>query len=427
MFGLYANETCQRHTGPPERLDFYLMVKKRLHKQTKISLLNYGACLVRNQLSQNLLVTLMKKVSEKPALIVSVLFKRKGAVGGMAQRFSLVGSNLIERGANVALLTTRSLGDEFGFGEHPRIHLIEDIYEKIPLNSWLLLIWMLIKISFGRYRQVHIAGAGRLIKPIIFATRISRTRLSCTFASRTLDMASYGRDADRQKWVYLLNAVDWIDVLNPGHDLEHWEGKISVSPCSFPSKKENLGHICLQEKERTAVFCGALENNKNPLLALNIVEKYWETYGETTKLIVFGKGVLELEVRARMQAINDKAGFDLVEFGTFDGLTHALQKANVFFSLQELDNYPSQSAMEGMLMGCKIIATDEGDTKLLLPETEPLNAVIGSRDAADFVPPLKLANDILSASLENARYIEKNHNIERFSQYIASFLGEKSA
>lgn len=368
----------------------------------------------------------MKKDSAKPALIVSILFKNKGAVGGMAQRFSLVGANLIEIGANVELLTTRSLGEEFGFGGQPRVYLIEDTGGKLPLKSWFLLIWILLRICFGRFRQVHIAGAGRLLKPIIFATRISRTRLSCTFASRTLDMASYSRDADRRKWTYLLDAVDAIDVLNPGHDLERWKEKISVSPCSFPSKKDQLGQFSTHEKERTAVFCGALVNNKNPLLALDIVEKYWETYGEVTKLIIFGKGALEIEVRNRMVSINNKIGSDVVQFGKFDGFSDALGKANVFFSLQEFDNYPSQSAMEGMLMGCKVIATNEGDTKILLPQNEPLNAVVDSRDAVDFVSPLKQANAVLSPSRENARHIEKNHNIERFSKYIGSFLGEKS-
>ena len=50
-----------------------------------------------------------------------------------------------------------------------------------------------------------------------------------------------------------------------------------------------------------------------------------------------------------MEEINAKANFDIVQFGTFDGFADALRTSNVFFSLQELDNYPSQSAMEGML------------------------------------------------------------------------------
>lgn len=368
----------------------------------------------------------MKKNSAKPALIVSILFKNRGAVGGMAQRFSLVGANLIERGANIRLLTTRSLEKDLAFGAHSRIYAIQDTGSKIPLRSWLMLIWVLLKISFGYYRQVHIAGAGRLLRPITIATRISRTRLSCTFASRTLDMASYGRAEDRQKWVKLLDSAGSIDVLNPGHDLDRWRDKISVSPCSFPSKKSILGQISYENKEKSAIFCGALEKNKNPLLALDIAEKYWETYGEITKLTIFGHGVLNSEVRARMEVINARANFDIVKFGTFDGFSEALRKANVFFSLQELDNYPSQSVMEGMLMGCKVIATAEGDTNLLLPETEPLNALVDSRNAVDFMAPLKRANEELRPSLENARFIEKNHNIERFSEYIAGFLGEQT-
>ncbi|MDL2200407.1 glycosyltransferase [Halopseudomonas aestusnigri] len=368
----------------------------------------------------------MKYFSRKPALIVSILFKKKGAVGGMAQRFSLVGAKLIESGANVELLATRSLGDEFGFEAGARIHLIEDAERNIPFRSWFLLCFLLVKVAFGRYRQVHIAGAGRLLKPILLAARISRTRTSCTFASRTLEMASYGRDADRRRWVELLDSVDAIDVLNPGHDLDRWKDKISVSPCSFPSKKDSLGEFSGGSKDVLAVFCGALEKNKNPLLALDIVLDYWQAYGSVTKLVIFGKGVLETEVRDRMEQINKQVGVEVARFGNFECFSETLQAANVFFSLQELDNYPSQAAMEGMLMGCKVIATDEGDTRLLLPESEPLNAVVRSRDAKDFISYLRLANEDLRPSIENANHIQRNHNLERFSNYLASFLGERS-
>lgn len=178
------------------------------------------------------------------------------------------------------------------------------------------------------------------------------------------------------------------------------------------------------KKEKTAVFCGALEKNKNPLLALDIVYRYWQTYGDVTKLIIFGKGTLEQEVRQKMQVINDEVGRDVVSFGSFAGFSAALQEANVFFSLQEFDNYPSQSLMEGMLMGCKVIATDEGDTRLMLPENEPRNAIVRSRDAVDFISHLRRANEDLRPSLQNARHIEQNHNIDRFKDYFNDFLNE---
>lgn len=360
--------------------------------------------------------------NQKPALIVAVLFKKKGAIGGMAQRFCLLGADLVRQGYAVELLTTRSLGNEFKTETRAAIHYIEDNQDSIPIHSWLLLFGILSRIAFGRYSQVHIAGAGRLTDWIVKACKLSGTTLSCTFASRTLDMASYGREVEKRKWVSLLNAADKIDVLNPGHDLHPWQAKISISPCSFPSNVDHIPEISRGKKCNVAVFCGSLEKFKNPLLAIDIVEEYNQTAQEKIELIIFGKGVLEQDVHRRMNEVNARANQKLIKSGAQNDLVGVLSKANLFFSLQEQDNYPSQSVMEAMLSGCKVVATDVGDTRLLFSRKEPLNAIIDSRLPHDFVESVARAFSDLTASKENASFISSNHSIENFSRYFKNFL-----
>lgn len=365
-----------------------------------------------------------RALSKKPALIISILFKRRGAIGGMAQRFSIVGGALINRGENIELMTTGSLASEFKLPDSKRTYVIDDSGPKLPLMTWVMMFGVLTRLAFGCYRQVHFAGAGGLYKPLIWASRLSRTRLSCTFASRTIDMASYGRSGDKKKWREILDAVDRIDVLNPGHDLHKWSAKISVSPCSFPSKIGALPGSFSRRKNKLVVFCGALESPKNPVLALDIVDRYIHETGDQIDLLLFGKGSLKEVIMRRMSEINATHGREVVRFGQDLSLGEALSAANVFLSLQEIDNYPSQSVMEAMLLGCKIIATDEGDTKQFFPEGESLNFIVDSRDADKFIEPMRKVFSKLTASYTNAEFIRSQHSLQKFLDYFSGFLND---
>jgi glycosyltransferase involved in cell wall biosynthesis len=361
---------------------------------------------------------------KKPCLIVAILFKRRGAVGGMAQRFSMLGGELIRRGENIELLTSKSLASEFGLPNSSKVIVLDDTKVQLTLKSWILLLRLIGLIFLGCYRQVHLAGAGRLFLPLQLACRFSRTRLSCTFASRTLDMASYGNPKNRLTWLRILNRVDKIDVLNPGHDLIKWKDKISVSPCSFPSKIRNLPTHFPESKSNVAVFCGAFEKTKNPILALEILDSYVSETGDRITCAFFGKGSLLPHVSKRIGELNAKHGGELAYLGQISKLGETLASATVFLSLQEYDNYPSQAVLEAMLMGCKIIATSDGDTKLLFPKDEPRNAAIASRDSLQFVDAMRIAFADNKASLANFHYVSENHNLDRFADYFIRFLNE---
>lgn len=343
----------------------------------------------------------------------------------MAQRFSIVGAELIKMNKDFELITTRSLVSEFNLPTSPNIHVIEDMGNKITMRSWITILMVLIRISASRYKQIHLAGAGRLTQFIVWGTRISSARLSCTFASRTLDMASYGRETDRKKWIDLLNSVDQIDVLNPSHDLHRWKEKISVSPCSFPSKSDRLPKRFENPKRRVAVFCGAFEAYKNPILAIEIIESYITHTKSDVKLVMFGKGTLDSKVERRIEAINTKFGRQVASLEKSDLLGVTLASANVFFSLQEIDNYPSQSVQEAMLMGCKVIATHEGDTALLVPSEGNVNYLVDSRTPEDFLPAMRSAFADLTAATSNVDFINRHHSLKRFLSYFTAFVEDE--
>lgn len=73
-------------------------------------------------------------------------------------------------------------------------------------------------------------------------------------------------------------------------------------------------------------------------------------------------------------------------------------------------------------MGCKFIATNEGDTHLLLPAEEHRNSLVSSRQAIDFMEAMSRSFSDNLASNANAEFVEKYHNVDRFSDYFVEFL-----
>lgn len=359
----------------------------------------------------------------KPVLVVSILYKSRGGVGGMAQRFSYLGSYLSNNCDLFETLTTRSLVNSLKLRVNCRVKLIEDENGIFSLRNFFVLAFVVLRVAFGCYSQVHLAGAGRLSKVFIAMSKASGTKVSCTFASRTLKMASYGNIETEARWIDTLNAVDAIDVLNPGHDLGEWKRKISVSPCSFPSKRNLIPNEYSSYRDELAVFCGALEKTKNPILALSIIDAYLDKYGGNLSIIIFGRGSLYSEVSEKANQLNMKYGRRVVSFGGQGELIQVLSKASIFLSLQEFDNYPSQSLMEAMLLGCKVIATDEGDTSLMLPKDEAGNTLVRSREPDDYVDAVHVALSNRSASKANSNFIDKSQSVERFSEYFYEFVG----
>jgi glycosyltransferase involved in cell wall biosynthesis len=77
-------------------------------------------------------------------------------------------------------------------------------------------------------------------------------------------------------------------------------------------------------------------------------------------LVLCGSGPYEAELRA---AARDRRN---IEIQHKQDMAEVLADAKVFLSLQQWDNYPSQSLLEAMLCGCCVVATDVGDTRLLV-------------------------------------------------------------
>ena len=75
-----------------------------------------------------------------------------------------------------------------------------------------------------------------------------------------------------------------------------------------------------------------------------------------------------------------------------DNPFHVLSRTKIFLSLQRFNNYPSQSLLEAMASGCAVIATDVGETKILLDDTCAILVPYNSLDLLNAVK--KLMSDL---------------------------------
>jgi glycosyltransferase involved in cell wall biosynthesis len=91
----------------------------------------------------------------------------------------------------------------------------------------------------------------------------------------------------------------------------------------------------------------------------------------------------------------------------------------VYVSLQDTENYPSQSLLEAMACGCAVVATDVGLTRHLLDES---CALLVPRDPVALADALAylLEKEPMRGSLgRNAQRIATStHTIERFAAYF---------
>ena len=165
-----------------------------------------------------------------------------------------------------------------------------------------------------------------------------------------------------------LELADYIDLLNPtGRDFvsQHIKnGKLNITPGTFT----DLDIFVPEKKDKTIVYAAArLEESKNPKLfieGINLCKEYIKNNGYHVYLL--GKGKEEQYLKDYIDKNELK---NIVHMVGYDKTSKYLPKASVFFSLQKLENYPSQSLAEAAACGCYLVITDVGDSRKCADES----------------------------------------------------------
>jgi len=292
-----------------------------------------------------------------------------------------------------------------------------------------ILIW----ISFAKeFRKVLKELNCNLVYSIwtggVFAwplKKVFKFKLIYSYNDSTLDMVKRnitGIFNDSELWA--LKNADKIDFLSPGIVKSYKkmagnipDNRVTITPNSFIDYSR---YYADSNKENNVVFLSRLWPNKNPLLFLESVKLFNEKYSDLSgiKYFIIGEGGLEKEI------INYISKNNLSNV-RFEGKTYEpwlyLRKSKVFISIQQVNNYPSQSLIEAMACENAIIASDVGETRLLVTDKEGILVEFNPESISAAIFKLFSTSGLIENMGANARKkVLENHTIEKFADYFYS-------
>lgn len=259
--------------------------------------------------------------------------------------------------------------------------------------SWLLCRWLNIQLvySANSNHEWHICGA-------------------------------YWHFFDSQKWV--LKNCDHIDFLSQGLVQEYEfrlgdlkPGTFSVCPNSFI---DFANYYPVYPKNNKVVFMGRMVELKNPLLLLEAIvlfNRSFKNYREVHFLFI-GEGSLLPKVKAFV------AEYDIENVHVLGMQAHPwnfLRSSKIFVSIQQTENYPSQSLLEAMACDNVIIASDVGETRKLVSEKE--GVLVGLEAGAISSALIELFEDeerCRQKGRNAGEKVNREHNIEKYCEYFFS-------
>ena len=220
-----------------------------------------------------------------------------------------------------------------------------------------------------------------------------------------------------------LRLADHVDLLYPsGADFVSRyvrKDRLTITPGTFT----NLTLFKPQEKNKTIVYAAArLEDAKNPILFIEAINECADQIRAAGyRVILLGQGQYEEYLQ---NYVKNHELTDIVHLAGYDKTSKYMPTANVFFSTQVLENYPSQSLAEAVACGCYAIITDVGDSRrcadesfaaFVKPNKEALSQAL--------VGYLEMSEQEKRAIVEKARAFAETHfSIEESKKYYLEIL-----
>lgn len=183
----------------------------------------------------------------------------------------------------------------------------------------------------------------------------------------------YARWDFKKKWHSLIMRINGllcssIDTLYPSTkgilEKKFKNRKVSITPCSLPYFEEYIKKGVISEKQNKIVFAARLIDSKNPMMLLDTAKDINDIlYDKRYEIVICGDGPLRTSIIDRIESNGLR---DVVSFVGTKSMLDVLPSSLIFVSLQDNENYPSQSLLEAIASGCICIATNVGETELIV-------------------------------------------------------------
>jgi glycosyltransferase involved in cell wall biosynthesis len=272
--------------------------------------------------------------------------------------------------------------------------------------------------NIPRGSVLQLTGAGMVLLPAaVIAVMFKRVRLLTSLTTSRVLPFREERFPQKGYWMFwtALKLSHVVDALNPRIDVTSIvdASKLYIAPCSFSDPDR---YRSAERKTNRVVFAGHFNWQKGSEILVEIVKR-WPRESDS-KLVLCGSGPFEHHLR---KAAEHNANVDIRRV---DDIGEVLAGAKVFLSLQQWDNYPSQSVLEAMLCECCIVATDVGDTNLLVRAPWGMRLSVQASGGAYIQAALAfLRLDEQArrhAGAMGRAFVQREHSKERYLAYLRS-------
>lgn len=272
------------------------------------------------------------------------------------------------------------------------------------------------------YKTVHFYGANKYNLLSLLICKLSNKKSIYTVCGYR---EAYNRFPTKHMIIVKiqLRLADHVDLLYPAgvNFISKYvkEGRLTVTPGTFT----DLERFKPQEKEKTILYAAArLEDTKNPILFIESINESRDAIRKAGyKVILLGQGKYEKYLQ---NYVEDHGLTDIVHLAGYDKTSKYMPSANVFFSTQVLENYPSQSLSEAAACGCYAIITDVGDSRRCADESFAAFVKPDKRALSQaLIEYLELSEQEKKAIVGKARaFAEEHFSIEASKKYYLDIL-----
>jgi glycosyltransferase involved in cell wall biosynthesis len=355
-----------------------------------------------------------------------------GAVqlGGAERRFFRLFNHLASKGLDIRLMTSpqgaaacRALGISL---EGRKVHVLGDGSDSGPriARHFAALGTMLSVLGIVRREGIRHLHFGQNPGALTFLFALL-AGFGCRFSVSLVDsIKAYQRNRRERLYARVtVRRAARVDCLSEQirADLAEFmggeeTGKYLVAPCSF-TEPRNVDPAVVRDVD--VVLISRMVPQKGHMLLRDALAELSRAGRTGLRVHVCGSGPLEAQLRREFGALVDQ---DVQVYYQEDAFA-LLSRSRVCVSLQDVENYPSQSLLEAMSCECAIVATDVGLTRLLLDESCAI--LIPAKPAA-----LAHAIRILLDDEPRCRQYGRNarrvvltrQTIDRFATYLANDL-----
>ena len=280
----------------------------------------------------------------------------------------------------------------------------------------------LIYLFFSDFENIHYFD---LCGFNIWVAKIMRFKHTRTLLTIAFQDYAYGLITDKVKkrLSKLINTTTKVDVLFPAGKSYLAEisnnNNITVTPGTFTK----LDAFIPQRKEKLLLFAAArLEKAKNADLLLEACYLCKEELRrQHYKVVIAGKNFEEnvLKTKIKKYQIND-----IIDMPGYLKISEIIPRVEMFFCLDLVDNYPSQTIAEAVACGCCLVCTDVGYSKMCGSKDFTYFVKNNCEDLAMVIEKYILKTDAEKKQIEISarKYAEEFYNIENSRKYFEKLV-----